>query len=403
MTGAPSGFRPLEGVRVLDLTNVLSGPLACYQLAHFGAEVIKVEPVGRGDLARQLGEVPEQNAANMGASFLAQNAGKRSVTLNLKDPRGADVLRRLVRGADVLVENFRPRVMDRLGLGYEALRAERPELIYCAISGFGQNGPWRDRPAYDQIVQGASGIMSVTGEAPDRPLRVGYPVADSIGGLTAAMAVCAALNAPKRGGFIDVSMMNAALSTMGWAVSNYLIGGKVPAPFGNDNVTSAPSGAFRCSDGLLNVTANSQAQWESLARHLDLADLIDAPDYRSREDRKRNRSALNGLVAGKLVARTAGEWAAELSALGVPAGEVLSVPQVLEHPQFEELDQLADFDDVLENGAPLRVLRPGFAVDGQAPSVDGPPPRLGADTRAILSEAGLDDDELDALAAGGVI
>jgi crotonobetainyl-CoA:carnitine CoA-transferase CaiB-like acyl-CoA transferase len=183
----------LDGIRVLDLTNVLAGPFGAYQLALLGAEVIKVESPGAGDLARQLGADPALNKALMGASFLAQNAGKRSVTVNLKSAAGKDVFRRLVANADVVIENFRPGVMERLGLGYEALRKVRPGLIYCAISGFGQDGPLRDNPAYDQIVQGLSGVMSVTGDAASAPLRVGYPVADTIGGLTAAFAIAAAL------------------------------------------------------------------------------------------------------------------------------------------------------------------------------------------------------------------
>ena len=184
--------RPLAGIRVLDLTNVLAGPFACHQLAHLGAEVIKVEAVGRGDLARNLGSDPDLNAAGMGISFLAQNAGKKSITLNLKDPDGKALLKRLVATADVLVENFRPGVMARLDLDYPRLKAIHPSLIYCAISGFGQDGPWVSRPAYDQIIQGASGLMSVTGDGDSAPLRVGSPIADTVGGLTAAMAINAA-------------------------------------------------------------------------------------------------------------------------------------------------------------------------------------------------------------------
>lgn len=195
-TRAPA---PLTGVRVLDLTNVLAGPYCGYQLALMGAEVIKVERPGSGDLARQLGADPARNAANMGISFLAQNAQKRSVTLDLKHPQGKALLRRLVAGADVLVENFRPGVMDRLGLGYDVLRLDNPELVYCAISGFGQDGPRKDDPAYDQIVQGVSGVMSITGAPETAPCRVGYPVADTFGGMTAAFAIAAALNARPRG------------------------------------------------------------------------------------------------------------------------------------------------------------------------------------------------------------
>ena len=310
-----SAFRPLDGIRVLDLTNVLSGPLACYQLAALGADVIKVEPVGQGDLARQLGDDVELNGAHMGASFLAQNAGKRSVTLNLKSPEGVGIFFNLVKTADVVVENFRPGVMDRLGVGYERLREERPDLIYCAISGFGQKGPLSERPAYDQIIQGAAGVMSVTGESAERPLRVGYPMADSIGGLTAAMVICGALVSPKRGAFIDVSMMSSVMATMGWAISNWLTAGSEPRPIGNENATSAPSGAFRCKDGLLNITANKQEQWEALAHYLELGELIEEPQFRTRDDRKRNRTSLLPLIEAKLAKRYVAACADELTAL----------------------------------------------------------------------------------------
>ena len=183
---------PLSGVRVLDLTNVLAGPFCCHQLAHLGADVVKVEMPGRGDLARQLGADQKLNEKLMGVSFLAQNAGKRSITINLKHGKGRGLLKRLAAGADVLVENFRPGVMDRLGVGWTALKEVNPRLVYCAISGFGQDGPWRDLPAYDQIIQGASGVMSITGAPETAPYRVGYPICDTIGGLTAAFAISAA-------------------------------------------------------------------------------------------------------------------------------------------------------------------------------------------------------------------
>ena len=206
--------KPLEGIRVLDLTNVLAGPFCCHQLVHLGAEVIKVEAVGRGDLARQLGADPVLNSAGMGVSFLAQNAGKKSVTVNLKNTKGKSLFLKLVETADVVVENFRPGVMNRLGVGYEDLKTVKDTIIYCAISGFGQDGPWVHRPAYDQIIQGASGVMSITGGEDSAPLRVGYPVADTVGGITAAFAIAAALNAKPRGTFIDVSMLESVLATV---------------------------------------------------------------------------------------------------------------------------------------------------------------------------------------------
>ncbi|HYS15153.1 MAG TPA: CoA transferase, partial [Burkholderiaceae bacterium] len=282
---------PLRGIRVLDLTNVLAGPFCCHQLAHLGADVIKVETPGTGDLARQLGADAQLNRTLMGVSFLAQNPGKRSITVNLKSERGKEVLRKLVGASQVLVENFRPGVMDRLGIGFKDLRAHNPTLIYCAISGFGQDGPLRDLPAYDQIIQGMSGVMSITGSPQTAPLRVGYPVADTIGGITAAFAIAAALADRRRseGTFIDVSMLEASMATMGWAVSNHLIANKDPAPMGNDNVTASPSGTFRTGHGLLNIAANKQEQYEAVCRVIGREDLIDDPRFSEREKRLENR------------------------------------------------------------------------------------------------------------------
>ena len=300
---------PLKGIRILDLTNVLAGPFCCHHLAHLGAEVVKVEAAGRGDLARQLGADPELNKANMGVSFLAQNAGKKSVTVNLKNARGREIFLKLVETADVVVENFRPGVMTRLGVGYETLKEVNPTLIYCAISGFGQEGPWVHRPAYDQIIQGTSGVMSITGGGESAPLRVGYPVADTVGGITAAFAISSALNANPRGTFIDVSMLESVLATMGWVVSNYLIAGVNPTANGNENPTSAPSGAFEAEGGLINIAANKDQQWELLTDHLGLAALRERPEYATREDRKRNRLALKTELEAVLKTRPPRDWA----------------------------------------------------------------------------------------------
>ncbi len=394
---------PLNGIRVLDLTNVLAGPFCCHQLAHLGADVIKVEVPGSGDLARVLGADPELNAALMGVSFLAQNAGKRSVTINLKSPDGVALLKRLVERADVLVENFRPGVMNRLDVGPDVLRAVNPRLIYCAISGFGQDGAWRDRPAYDQIVQGASGVMSVTGTEEGGPMRAGYPVCDTVGGLTAAMAICAALNAPKRGTVIDVSMLEATLATLAWAVSNHLIAGVAPARQGNENPTSAPSGAFRVADGLINIAANKDEQWRGLARHLGREDLLGDPDFATREDRKRNRLRLRAELETVLVTRPGRDWVQELNAIGVPAGPVMDVASILQHPVIAERGLLATFPDAPGVGRDISVVRTGIKLDGAAPSVTTPPPELGADTETVLGELGLTADEIAGLRESGAI
>jgi crotonobetainyl-CoA:carnitine CoA-transferase CaiB-like acyl-CoA transferase len=394
---------PLRGVRVLDLTNVLAGPFACHQLAHLGAEVIKVEAVGKGDLARNLGADPDLSAKGMGISFLAQNAGKSSLTLNLKDPRGKDILKKLVQGADVLVENYRPGVMDRLGLGYDILKAVNPNLIYCAISGFGQDGPWADRPAYDQIIQGVSGVMSITGDAETAPLRVGYPLADTIGGLTAAMSICAALNAKDRGAFIDVSMLESVLATMGWVVSNHLVGGVAPSPQGNENPTSAPSGAFQCADGLINIAANKDEQWVALAQHLGREDLLQNKTFATREDRKANRLRLRAELETVLTTRKARDWAEELNAIGVPAGAVMSVPEALNHPQVSERSFINRFETVPGVERPVDIVSVGALFNGQRPTVKTPPPELGQDSATILESLGYSTDAVETLRKEGVI
>ena len=392
--------QPLRGTRILDLTNVLAGPYCCYHLALMGAEVIKVERPGTGDLARVLGADPVRNKAGMGISFLAQNAGKKSVTLNMKSDRGKALLKQLLTTADVLVENFRPGVMERLGLGYEVLRAGNPNLIYAAISGFGQNGPRKDDPAYDQIVQGISGVMSITGTADTAPNRVGYPLADTVGGLTAAFAIASALNANPRGTFLDISMTESVISTMGWVVSNFLIGGVVPAAHGNENTTSAPSGTFATSDLPINIAANRDEQWEALARHLGRDDLLSHPDYTTREDRKRNRHRLRAELEDVLRTRPAADWVPELNAISVPTGPVLSVPDALADEQLADRGLVGALQVA---GEELRLTGSPIVADGSRPMPQTPPPELGADNYAIWAELGLTDHEIETLINEGIL
>lgn len=397
--------KPLEGVTVLDLTNVLAGPFCAHQLAHLGADVIKIEMPGRGDLARQLGADTELNEKLMGVSFLAQNAGKRSVTLNFKHEKGREIFKKLVVRADVLVENFRPGVMERLGLGFEDLKRHNQTLIYCAISGYGQDGPMRDLPAYDHIIQGFSGVMSITGGPDTAPYRVGYPMCDTIGGLTAAMAICAAVAGREKEGaqFIDVSMLEATLATMGWIVSNYLVAGVDPEPLGNENFTSAPSGTFNTKDAPLNIAANKQEQFEELCRIIGREDLLDHPDYVTRDLRKQNRYALKSEIERELKRRPAHEWAEVLNKAGVPSGTVQGVPDALSHPQIAGRGMIAEFANVDGVGRDLQLLRTAVKINGEAVAVDDAPPTLGAHNAEIYSELGLSDEEQSALRDEGVI
>jgi len=394
----------LEGIRVLDLTNVLAGPFATLHLALLGAEVIKIENPKDGDLARKLGVCPELNDQLMGTSFLAQNANKKSLTLNTKNPEGKEIFQRLVRTADVLVENFRPDVMPRLGLGYDTLAAINARLIYCAISGFGQTGPDALKPAYDQIIQGLSGVMAINGDERLNPLRCGFPVCDTVGGLNAAFAIMAALYHRERTGegqFIDVAMLDSIMPLMGWVAANLLIGGQQPVPLGNDNFTAAPSGTFRTKDGYINIAANKQEQWEALCEVLGVPELKTDPRFQKRDTRKKNRKALTPLIEAKLVERPTAEWVELLNTRDVPSGAILSLEAALGQPQAEHRAVLTEVP--VEGVGPVRLFGLTAKFARTPGAIGGPPPRLGADTAAVLGTLGISRDEVAALRAKGVV
>jgi len=394
----------LAGVRVLDLTNVLSGPFATLHLALLGAEVIKIENPKDGDLARKLGNVPKLNQELMGTSFLAQNANKKSVTLNLKAPEAREVFKKLAAKADVVVENFRPGVMARLGLAYEVLAKVNPRLVYCAISGFGQTGPDADKPAYDQIIQGLSGTMDVNGDERLHPLRCGFPVCDTVGGLNAAFAILAALYHRERTGegqYVDVALLDSILPLMGWVAANLLIGGQPPVLMGNDNFTAAPSGTFATRDGHINIAANKQEQWEALAEVLGVPELTSDPRFAERDTRKRNRRALTPLLEERLRTRDTAEWVEALNARDVPSGEILGLGAALSQPQVRHRKSLRDVGVPGIGTVPLFGLTAQFsATPGE---LDAPPPRLSAHTDEILGAAGYAPAEIAEMRKRGVV
>jgi crotonobetainyl-CoA:carnitine CoA-transferase CaiB-like acyl-CoA transferase len=394
----------LAGVRVLDLTNVLSGPFATMHLALLGAEVVKIENPVDGDLARKLGCVPELNEKLMGTSFLAQNANKKSVTLNLKDAEAKEIFRKLAKTADVVVENFRPGVMDRLGVGYTALREINPKIVFCAISGFGATGPDAFKPAYDQIIQGLSGVMAVNGDERLNPLRCGFPVCDTVGGLNAAFAIMAALYDRERTGegqFIDVALIDAVMPLMGWVAANLLIGNQQPELLGNDNFTAAPSGTFVTRDGYINIAANKQEQWEAVADELGVPELKTDPRFQKRDARKKNRKALTPLLEVKLKERTTEQWVETLNAKGVPSGAILSLEAALNQPQVRHRETLANVH--AEGIGDLRLFNLTALFEKTPGKVEAPPPRLGEHTEDILAGVGYTKDEIAQLRQKGTV
>lgn len=388
----------LEGIRVLDLTNVLSGPFATLHLSLLGAEVIKIENPEGGDLARKLGNVPKYNKQLLGTSFLAQNANKKSLTLNLKAEEGKEIFRKLVPTADVVVENFRPGVMARLGFSYEELCKLNPRIIYCAISGFGQDGPDAFKPAYDQIIQGLTGVMAINGDERLNPLRAGFPVCDTVGGLNAAFAIMAALYYREHSGegqFIDIALLDSIMPLMGWVAANLLIGGQPPALLGNDNFTAAPSGMFKTKDGYINIAANQQEQWENLADELGLPELKTDTRFQERDTRKANRCLLTPLLEAKLTQKTTAHWVDVLNARGIPSGDVLSLEAALTSGQAQHRQVLADVNQ--PGIGPIKIFNMTAKFSKTPGCINNPPPMLSEHTAEILTELGYTTEEQKAL------
>lgn len=388
----------LENIRVLDLTNVLSGPFATLHLALAGAEVIKIENPDGGDLARKLGNKPEFNKLLMGTSFLAQNANKKSLTLNLKSEKAKEIFRKLVTTADIVVENFRPGVMKRLGFSYDELIKINPKIIYCAISGFGQEGPDALKPAYDQIVQGLSGVMAINGDESLNPLRAGFPVCDTVAGLNAAFSIMGALFYRERTGegqFIDVALLDSIMPLMGWVAANWLIGGKPPTLLGNDNFTAAPSGTFITKDGYINIAANKQEQWHSVCDILGVPLLKIDPRFEERDNRKKNRKELTPLLEEKLKKENTAHWVKVLNKEGVPSGPILTMQDALVTDQIKFRKTLETVSEKEIGDLQLFNLTAKFSkTPGK---VETPPPRLSSHTNELLEEIGYSEEEIKSL------
>ncbi len=380
-------YKILDGIRILDLTNVLAGPFCTYNLSMFGAEVIKIERPETGDLSRKLGVDQKLNDVLMGASFLAQNANKKSIVLDLKNKNDINSFKKLVLNADILVENFRPGVMQRLGLGFKSLNAINEKLIYCSISGFGQDSYFANRPAYDQIIQGMSGVMSLNGNETLNPLRCNFPICDTVGGLTAAFAIVSAIfkrTKTGRGAYIDISLLDSILPMMGWAASNYLIAGVKPKPLGNENFTSAPSGTFYASDGPFNIAANEEKQWRNLCKGINKPYLLEDEHFITRDKRKQNRDELNKILNNEFKLHTVKYWINKMIKLDVPCGEIFSLDQILNSEYLKGRNMLKSYNiKKMDKNVQVLDIAPKFL--GFEITNSSAPPELGEHNNEILN------------------
>ena len=389
----------LEGLRVLDLSRVRAGPTCVRMLADFGADVVRIEPPPGVD--------PNEGmfAGNrLGGDFQNLNRNKRALTLNLKKPEGLEVFKRLVKDADIVVENWRPDVKARLGVDYESLKAINPRIILASISGFGQDGPYAKRPGFDQIVQGMGGLMSVTGFPEPGPLRAGIAVADSSTGLYAAIGILVARRDRERSGegqWVHASLLHSQVAMMDFQVARYLNEGEEPLRAGNDHPTSSPMGMFRAADGELNLGASGQGTWVRLCNTIGRPEWVDDPDWANEKLRVKNRARLNAALDEVFATNTVGHWVDTLNAAGVPCGPVYTVPQMVEDEQIRHLGVVEETHT--SDGKPIRVITQPVTLSRTPAAVVTAAPYWGEQTDEILREAGYDDAEIARMRAEGVI
>ncbi len=392
---------PLDGMKVLDLTRVLAGPYATMLLGDLGAEVIKIEQPGTGDESRNFG--PFKNGFSL--YFMSVNRGKQSVTLNLKTERGQAIFKQLLKQTDILVENFRPGTMQKLGLDYDTLKGEQPSLIYAACSGFGQTGPYAQQGAYDMIIQGMGGIISITGEPDGPPVRVGTSISDITAALFTTIGVLSALHHRNRTGsgqFVDVAMLDSLVAVLENAVVRYFATGEAPKPLGARHPAITPFEAFASADGHVIIALGNDTLWAKFCEHVDRHELISDERFRTNADRTENHGELFPILSEIMSERPTDDWIDALGAIGVPCGPINAMDKVVSHPQVQAREMITRIahditGEVEVPGVPIKLSEtPG--------NVDAPAPSLGEHTTKVLTDLlKMSEDEVEQLRQDGVI
>ena len=379
----------LEGIRVIDLSRVRSGPTAARQFADWGADVIKVEPPESIEADGALG------AGRNTADFQNLQRNKRSITLNLKSEQGIAILKNLIKTADVVIENFRPDVKTRLGLDFENLRALNPKIILGSISGFGQDGPYAKRPGFDQIAQGMGGLMSITGEPGSGPMRVGIPIADLCAGLFCAMGVLTALLEREKSGigqWVQTSLLQSQIFMLDFQAARWLTQGEIPKQAGNDHPTSIPTGVFPTADGSINIACAGEIIWQRCATALKQPQWIEDDRFKTNTDRSANRKIINKLISEITVTQSSSYWVENLLEAGVPTGPIYSIDEVFADPQVQHIGIATDVKQTVPFGDTQLVGQP-FTLNRTPSSIVSPPPSLGEHTESVLEELGINDFE----------
>ncbi|MGQ9652924.1 MAG: CaiB/BaiF CoA transferase family protein [Thermodesulfobacteriota bacterium] len=391
---------PLSGIRVVDLTRIIAGPFCTLLLADMGAEVIKIEPPGQGDPLRGQGVIVD----GLSWYYASFNRNKKSLTLNLRSQEGKEILAELVRRSDVVVENFRPGVMAEMGFDYERLRGLRPDIIYCGITGFGKDGPYKDRPAFDFIAQAMSGLMSLNGREGEEPLRVSLPISDLVAGMYAAFGIVVALLHRERTGEgqeVQTSLVDGLISLFSYMSANFLASGRLPERTGNDHPIVAPYGLFRASDGDVAIAPSNDQIYDRLLDALDLTHLKDDPDFATNDQRVKNRKKINALVQEKIKERTREYWIQHLNRAGVPCGNIQDLREVFQDPQVLHQEMVME----VEQPGHGVIRMTGFPVKmrNSPCRLRLPAPRLGEHTEEILAEMGFNEEAMISFKEKGVV